>query len=281
MAKVYLNILAAGILLKLFREDFLMNNIEIEMLDLLKSLKQDYGIMGVKSDFEAEGSSFDETFKLKEMLDKVSIDLYVKIGGCEAVNDLYYTKELGVKGIIAPMIESEFSARKFLNAAKNTYENNLKDVDLFINTESKTSILNIDDILDTVLKKVKGIVIGRVDLSSSMNLSRNQINGKDILDACIFLSKKALDKGLESCFGGGITFEAIPFILNMKGLVSKFESRKVIFKYDDNEKRLKEVIAKALKFEFLYLKNKEYYNTLTSIDKNRIVMAFNRIKNLD
>lgn len=258
-----------------------MNNIEKNMLEVLMSLKQDYGIIGVKSDFEAEGSRLDETFRLKELLEKAGIDLFVKIGGCEAVGDLYSCKELETKGIIAPMIETDFAAKKFLKAVKIVYEENFKNVDLLINTETKTSIYNIDDILKEVNNFIKGIVIGRVDLSSSMGLSRDDINSNVILDSCIYLSKKAKEIGLKSAFGGGITFNTIPFIKKLKGLISSFESRKVIFRYDDNEKRLKEVIAKAINFELLYLENKENHNILTAIDKERLNIMYGRLKAIE
>ena len=257
-----------------------MNNIEKNMLEVLLSLKQDYGIVGVKSDFEAEGSRLDETFRLKELLEKAGIDLFVKIGGCEAVGDLYSCKELKAKGIIAPMIETDFAAKKFLQAVKSVYEGNFKNVDLLINTETKTSIYNIDNILRESNKIIRGIVIGRVDLSSSMGLSRGDINSSVILDSCIYLSKKAKEFGLKSAFGGGITFNTIPFIIKLKGVISSFESRKVIFRYDDNERRLKEVIAKAINFELLYLKDKEYRNVLTSIDKGRLNVMYSRLKDI-
>ena len=257
-----------------------MNNLEKKMFDLLLSLKQDYGIFGIKSDFEAEGSRFDETYRLKELLNKSDIDLYVKIGGCEAVSDLYFCKEIGAKGIIAPMIDTSFAAQKFMNAAQSVYRDKVNDVDWIINTETKTSISNIDDILEKSKNFIKGLIVGRVDLSFSIGLDRSSIDSKVILDSCIYLSQKARENGLDSGFGGGITFNTIPFILKMFGLASKFESRKVIFRCEADENRLKKVIPKAMQFEMFYLKNKSNYNILTPIDEYRIKVMEERLKNI-
>ena len=51
--------------------------------------------------------------------------MYVKIGGVEAVNDIYNCLELGIDGIIAPMVESKFGVKKFIDIFKKL---NLKKI---------------------------------------------------------------------------------------------------------------------------------------------------------
>ena len=46
---------------------------------------------------------------------KMQIKLFVKIGGVEALNDIYNCLELCVDGIIAPMVETKFGAKKFID----------------------------------------------------------------------------------------------------------------------------------------------------------------------
>ena len=54
----------------------------------------------------------------------------------------------------------------------------------------------------------------------------------------------------------------------MYPLINKFETRKVVFKAEDNEKRLKAGILKAMEFEVLYLQNKcEFYDRMANEDK--------------
>lgn len=279
--KFTMNKLSLCLAVTLFLGNFKMNIVEKDMLEILKSLRQDYGILGIKADFEAEGSRLEETFRLKELLEKAKLDLFVKIGGCEAIGDLYSCKELNVKGVIAPMIESEFAVEKFLNAIQMVYCDKASDVDWMINLETKQAVANVDDICNRAHENVKGVVIGRVDLSSSMGLSRCNIDSKAILEPCVYLSQKAKAYGLSAGFGGGITFKTIPFIIKMSGLVSKFESRKVIFRHDTNEVRLKGAISKAAAFELLYLKNKENYGELTTLDKKRFNIMLSRLEEME
>ena len=51
------------------------------------------------------------------------VPLYLKIGGAEAIRDIKDALELGVDGLVAPMIESSFGLVKFLNACRLIYGN--------------------------------------------------------------------------------------------------------------------------------------------------------------
>lgn len=255
-----------------------MTILEENMLELLKFLKQNCGILGIKSDFEAEGARHDETVRLKALVEEADLDLFVKIGGCEAMGDVAFCKETGVKGIIAPMIETSFAAEKFHNVAQNIYEDYMQNVELAINVETATSVENIDKILEKTVKFAQKIIVGRVDLSASMGLSREQIDSNEILHICEFLAQKAQKCGIGFGFGGGITYNSIPFIVKLTGLCSQFESRKVIFSYDNDVNRLKKAILAAMKFEILYIRNKANYNIFTNIDKKRLHLLEERLR---
>ena len=65
----------------------------------------------------------------------------------------------------------------------------------------------------------------------------------------------------------------------MKGLAQKFETRKIVFKYDDDAERLKAGILKAMEFEVLYLQNKcEFYDRMANEDKVRMQMLVERFE---
>jgi hypothetical protein len=66
---------------------------------------------------------------------KKNIDLALKIGGCEAKSDIDYSISVGVKKIVAPMIETPFAASKFESYVKDN--NHQKK---FILAESKTAL---------------------------------------------------------------------------------------------------------------------------------------------
>ena len=58
-----------------------MNQVGRKMVDILKSLKEEYGCVAVKAEFEAEGSRTDEMIMLTEVLNTVNMPLTIKIGG--------------------------------------------------------------------------------------------------------------------------------------------------------------------------------------------------------
>ena len=66
------------------------------MLDILKELKNDFGVVSVKAEFEAEGTRVDELLRLLELAHKSDLKVALKIGGCEAVNLL----EVNLLGVI-------------------------------------------------------------------------------------------------------------------------------------------------------------------------------------
>ena len=97
-----------------------MNRTERKMLEILKELKNEHNVLAVKAEFEAEGSRTDELVKLNEIVSRADMNLFIKIGGCEAVRDLDQCKLLGARGIMAPMIESPFAMKKLVRQKKFT-----------------------------------------------------------------------------------------------------------------------------------------------------------------
>lgn len=255
-----------------------MTLVKTEMLEILKELRDDYGCMAVKAEFEAEGSRTDELVMLCEVLNKVDMPLTIKIGGCEAVRDLDQCKLLGAQTIMAPMIETPFALSKFKNAAEKVYGNRIGDVDWVINAETMTCHENYDAILDGGMGFLDMVGIGRVDYSASRGLSRKDINSEVMLEACLDIAERSKKRGLLVAFGGGVSFEAIPFIQAMANSADRFETRKVHFRITDDERVLKHGILAAMRFERLYLMGKtDYYSTMAQEDVARLRMMDERI----
>ena len=180
---------------------------------------------------------------------------------------------------MAPMIESPFAMSKFKNAAKKVYGDNWKDIEWIINAETKTCHENLDDIFEEGKDFLSTVSIGRVDLSASMGLTRAEINSDQMFGVTQDIAKRAKEAGYMVNFGGGISFDAIPFIKNMYPTNDRFETRKVVFHGSDNEEKLKGGILKAMEFETLYLKNKcEYYDRMAKEDQARLKMMAERLE---
>lgn len=256
-----------------------MNITERKMLDILKSLRDEHGVIAIKAEFEAEGSRTDELVMLNEIVFRADMKLYIKIGGCEALRDLDQCRLLGASGIMAPMIESPFAMKKYVEASKKVYGNEWKNIEWIINAETKTCHKNLDEILAVGNNFLNTVSIGRVDLSGSMGLSRDEINGDKVFEVTQDIATRCKKAGYKVNFGGGISFDAIPFIQKLYPLNDRFETRKVVFSAVNNENELKEGILKAMQFETLYLKNKcEYYNRMANEDKVRLGMMAERLE---
>ena len=166
-----------------------------------------------------------------------------------------------------------------INAAKKVYGDNWKDIEWIINAETKTCHENLDDIFEEGKDFLSTVSIGRVDLSASMGLTRAEINSDQMFGVTQDIAKRAKEAGYMVNFGGGISFDAIPFIKNMYPTNDRFETRKVVFHGSDNEEKLKGGILKAMEFETLYLKNKcEYYDRMAKEDQARLKMMAERLE---
>lgn len=255
-----------------------MNNIEKKMLDILKQMRDEDDIVAVKAEFEAEGSRNDELVMLNEIIFRADMNLYIKIGGCEAITDLNRCKCLGAKGIMAPMIETPFAMQKFIGAADKVYGNEKNEIEWIINAETKTCHANLDDILAQGAGFLKTVSIGRVDLSSSMGISRSEINSSIVYNATRDIAVRSRQAGYIVNFGGGISFDAIPFICELYPLNDRFETRKIVFNSSSDGGALQRKILHAMEFETLYLQNKyNYYDGMANEDKARMEMMQKRI----
>jgi len=233
--------------------------IENQLEDQLKKLKEEFGIIGIKAEFEAEGSSYDDILRLRNLTTRNNLSLHVKIGGVEAIRDIIDCLEISVDGIISPMVESPFGAKKFVNSLEK-----LEAIDLFhssINIETKNGLLELDDILNMTAGSISNITVGRSDLSGSYMDKTITPNSSVITEKVIFIAQAAKKFGYSVTMGGTVnlkTLEVFEQHQDLKRLLDKVETRKVIIpvkSFIDNPK----VLDEAIKFEELYVMTKKAY----------------------
>ena len=253
-----------------------MNTLENKMVKILRDLKDNHNVIGVKAEFEAEGTRVEEALRLKEVVTKSGLELTIKIGGCEALKDMYDARAIGVANLVAPMIESPYALKKFLLSAKKAFpEDERKGISFLVNIETVDGYKNFERMLEIKeISELNGVVLGRVDMTGSLGLSREDVNAKQILEIAKDIFSKAKKIGLKCIVGGGVAKEALPFLKNLAGLLDRYETRKVIFKCPEalNDKAEKGIL-KAVGFELMWLKNKrDFYGMIFEEDKHRIDM---------
>ena len=263
-----------------------MNKLEKQMVDTLKDLKENHHVIGVKAEFEAEGTRMEEALRLKEVVTKAGLEMTIKIGGCEAIKDMYDARTIGVNTVVAPMIETAYAMKKYIKATKLVFpEEERESMDFMLNLETKTGMANVDEMLAAgEFREVAGIVLGRVDMTGSMGLTREDINSKPIFDIAYVLCEKMQAAGKKMVIGGGVSAGSLPFFRELpKGALTKFETRKIIFDaqsaiYDEKADK---GILKAVGFELMWLKNKRgFYKMIYEEDSQRLGMLENRYKDL-
>ncbi len=254
-----------------------LNALESEMVGLLTDLRDNHGAIGVKAEFEAEGTRLNELMRLKDIVSHCDLEIMLKIGGPEAVRDILDALIVGVSGIVAPMVESEYALQKYLRAvAKFVPEDVRRGMLVAVNIETQQAYTNFSAMLTHPEIDLLGVVtIGRVDLSGSMGLGRDDINSNTVFRITKDICDLARRAGLVTTMGGGISTEAIQFIerLVTENLLDRFETRKVIFSASRGIVDARTAITKANQFELLWLRNKaDYYTAISREDQERIGM---------
>jgi len=250
-----------------------MNKLEYEVIDCLNRLKNDYGVFQIKAEYENEGSRQVELMRLKDVTSRVELPIILKIGGVEAITDIYEALSIGAQGIVAPMAETAFATSKY----------NREDIEFAINVETITSYKNIDDILSLdKINFLSSITVGRVDFSASLGKDRSFVNSDEMFGYCKEIFEKAKMAGLRTALGGAISHDSIPFITRLieSDLINKFETRKTV--YSTNAlKTLDAGLTEGIKFELGWLKSKRrYYHRITNEDEKRIEMLEKRVAQL-
>lgn len=255
-----------------------MNRTEKQMLDILKRLQQEFGAVSVKAEFEAEGTRTDELLRLIDLARRADLKVGLKIGGCEAIRDLVESKQFGVEYIIAPMVETPYALKKFIDAKNKVYTADQQQyTDFLFNLETHTTFESITQMIEVAKgpNGVQGVVFGRVDFAGSFGKSRAVIDTPEITDYVVQTAKACASAELELVVGGAVAIDSLPELQRVhKTHLTRFETRKVIFSASalDNP-NMPDGLKQTVFFELLWLENKrDYYADIQGEDAERIKM---------
>jgi hypothetical protein len=249
------------------------------MLDMLKKGRDEFGVVAVKAEFEAEGTRSDEFLRLLHLAHYANLRVALKIGGCEAVSDLLASKLYGVDYIIAPMVETPYALSKFVEAKTKSHGSNEERTEFLFNLETQTTLDNLDGMVKVAKGNVHGIVFGRVDFTLSRGMPRDAINDPSITDAVLKVAHACVANNLELVVGGSVAPASIDSLRQFRAVrLDRFETRKVVFDGAAVETASIEAgIQNAVDFELAWLENKQaYYNAIALEDAARIEMMKKR-----
>jgi hypothetical protein len=252
-----------------------MNKLEREMKDLLVRGREEFGWLAVKAEFEAEGTRLDELLRLVEIAHRADVQIAVKIGGCEALMDLFEAKLIGTDYIVAPMIETPYALTKYEAAVRKAFnDQERQDCDFLWNIETDTGFKTVSEMATFAAgsETLQGIVFGRSDYCGSLGMSSDAVNEPRVLSDVCAVAQICKDNKLDLVVGGGVSRDSIDFLRTVQDIhLSRFETRKVVMSADALKLRnIADGLLAALQFELKWLTNKrDYYNAIYLEDEKR------------
>ena len=262
-----------------------MNTLETKMYDFLVDLKENHHIAGIKISFEDEGLTGESAQIISSIAFKAGVAVSMKIGGCEAKRDMYDAKVLGVDKIVAPMIETPYALKKFVEATHSIYsDDERQNTKFMVNIETIGGYNHLEDMMQIPeAKEILGITLGRVDFSGSLGKDRSFVNSAEMEQYALHMAQIAKENGKKLFIGGGVSAASLDFFRKLPSdVLASFETRNIIFdaQYSLNDPQIEHALVKAMGFELVWMqRKKEFYGHLSNAEAKRIEMIEERYNN--
>lgn len=184
-------------------------------------------IIALKGEFEAEGLSRASVAAEAAFAARHGLSYLVKIGGCEAMSDMNYLMEIGIRSLVAPMIESPFAMRKYQAMLPED-----KFDHIGVTIETVDAVRRIEEILDAGTKLTE-VTVGRTDLTASYG--GTGVDSPETMDMFRKVAAAAKSRGLKTTMGGSVsrgTRELLRADPELAGMVACVETRKCVMPID-------------------------------------------------
>lgn len=255
-----------------------MNKLIKEMQNILEVLRDRHHVCGLKLSFEDEGALLPDAQRFVSMADRLGLPVSLKIGGCEAKKDIHDARMLGVKKLVAPMIESSYALKKFIQSAQSVYsDDEMRDTQFMINIETITGYNALEEILTRAEADfLSGVVVGRVDMLGSLGLSRDDLHCETITGILNDVAAKLRARNIPMLVGGALSSNSIPFLQTLpEDTLKHIETRNVIFDAQAalHDPEVHKGLVLAVGFELKWMQSKAlFYGRLSTQEASRIQM---------
>lgn len=243
-----------------------------ELTDILKKLKTNYFAETLKAE-ALEDLTREDVENLKELADDAQMGFTLKVGGSEAYRDTKFAKEIGIRKLVVPMIESAYALEKFITVVEEVYHDD-EFPEIYANIETFNGAALLDEILNAEsCQRMSGIIFGRTDMCGSLGLTSQDVDNDEIYQYALSISNQVAKCGKPLYIGGRVSPHSISFFKNLH-YMSGFETKKILFNSKVlNTNEPQNAILAALEFELLWLQSKEQ----TQRDLKRIEIIKRRI----
>jgi len=180
-------------------------------------------IVSLKGEFEAEGLPRETVAAEAVFAARHGLPYLVKIGGCEAKSDVRFLMQIGVRSVVAPMIESAFAMRKYMDMVPQDAFDHVG-----VTIETIDAVRNIEAILDSGTK-LGEVTVGRTDLTASYG--GDHVDCDETIDMVKAVGKAAGARGLKLTMGGSVNANTIALLQRdgeLRGVVACVETRKCV-----------------------------------------------------